>query len=112
MCRAVLSPCSCLWGMVLWLLPALPLRLHTMPYVSFYAPWCVLLPLWCKNRNWGELRLLSIVPIRTVFGTDAVLVGSAVVVAFLRNFTSVVLGIGYIFSDIFADLLWSASDDK
>ena len=84
-------------GLLLWLLPALPLRLHTMPYVSFYAPWCVLLPLWCKNRNLGFLRLLTIVPIRTVFGTGAVLLGLVVAVVSVRNFTGVVLGTGCIF---------------
>ena len=79
---------------------------------AFYALWCVLLPLWCKNRNWGKLRLLTIVPIRTVLGTGAVLLGLVVAVAFLRNFAGVVLGTGCIFSDIFADLLWSDSDNK
>ena len=38
--------------------------------------------------------------------------GSVVAVAFFRNFTSVGLGTGCIFYDIFADLLWSASDNK
>ncbi len=84
------------WGMVLWVSLGLPLRLHTMPYVLFYALWCVLLPLWCENRNLGFLRLWMIVPIRTVLGTGAVLLG-LVVVAFLRNFAGVVLGTGYIF---------------
>lgn len=65
-----------------------------MPYVRFYALWCVLLPLWCKNRNLGFLRLWSIVPIRTVLGTMAVLVGSIVAVAELRNFAGVVIGTG------------------
>ena len=68
-----------------------------MSYVRFYALWCVLLPLWCENRNLGFLRLWSLVPIRTVFGTGAVLLGLVVAVAFLRNFTGVVLGTGYIF---------------
>lgn len=86
----------------------MPLRLHTMPYVSFYAFWCVLMPLRYKNRNLGELRLWLIVPIRTVFGTMAVLVGSIVAVAELRNFAGVVIGTGC----VLADLLWLASDDK
>lgn len=64
-----------------------------------------------KNRKLGELRLWMIVPIRTVFGTDAVLLGSVVAVVELRNFTGVVLGAGYIFYDVFADHLWSASDN-
>ena len=49
--------------------------------------------------------------ISTVFGTGAVLLGSVVAVAFLRNFTGVFLGTGCVFSDVFADLLWSASDN-
>ena len=64
---------------------------------AFYALWCVLLPLWYKNRNWGELRLWSLVPIRTVFGTGAVLLGFVVAVVSVRNFTGVVLGTGCIF---------------
>ena len=64
---------------------------------AFYAPWCVLLPLWCKNRYLGFLRLLTIVPIRTVFGTGAVLLGLVVAVVSVRNFTGVVLGTGCIF---------------
>jgi len=78
-------------------LVALPLRLHRMPYIRFNASWCVLLPLWCKNQNLGFLRLWSLVPIRTVFGTGAVLLGLVVAVAFFRNFTGVVLGTGCIF---------------
>ena len=35
-----------------------------------------------------------IVPIRTVFGTMAVLVGSVVAVAVVRNFAGVVIGTG------------------
>ena len=64
---------------------------------AFYALWCVLLPLWYKNQNLVFLRLLIIVPIRTVFGTGAVLLGSVVAGAFLRNFAGVVLGTGCIF---------------
>jgi len=75
-----------------------------MPYNRFSAPWCVLLPSWCKNRNWGELRLWMIVPIRTVLGTMVVLLGSLFGGASVRNFTGVVLGTCYIFYDIFADL--------
>ena len=44
-----------------------------------------LLPLRCENRNLGFLLLGSIVPIRTVFGTMAVLVVSVVAVAVVRN---------------------------
>ena len=77
----------------------LPLRLHRMPYVLFYAPWCVLLPLWCENRNLGFLRLRSIVPIRTGLGTRAVLVGSVVAVVVVRNFIGVVIGTGYVLAD-------------
>lgn len=61
-----------------------------------------------QNRNLGELRLWTIVPIRTVFGTMAVLVGSVVAVAELRNFTGVLIGTWY----ILGDFLWSASNDK
>ena len=78
---------------------------------AFYALWCVLFPLWCKNQNLGFLRLWSLVPIRTVFGTGVVLLGLVVAVASVRNFTGVVLGTGCVFSDVFADLLWSASDN-
>jgi len=86
------------WGMVLWFLSALPpLRMFLVSIFAFYALWCGLLPLWYKNQNLGFLRLLIIVPIRTVFGTGAVLVGLVVAVAFLRNFTGVVLGTGCIF---------------
>ena len=59
----------------------------------------------------GFLRFLIIVPIRTVFGTGAVLLGFVVAVVSVRNFTGVVLGTGCVFSDVFADLLWSASDN-
>ena len=78
-----------------------------MPYVSFYAPWCVTTPLWCENRNLGFLRLWFIVPIRTVFGTMAVLVGSVMAVVELRNFNGVLIGTGC----VSVDLLWSASDN-
>ena len=44
-----------------------------------------------------------IVPIRTVFGTMAVLVGSIVAVAELRHFTGIFIGTWYIFASIFAD---------
>lgn len=80
---------------------------HTMPYVSFYALWCGLLLLWHKNRNLGELWLGTIVPIRTVFGTVAVLVGYVVAVTSVRNFTGLVLGTDVFLNDIFVDLLWS-----
>ena len=74
-----------LWGM--WLC--------TMPNVAFYGLWCVLLPLWDKNRKLGELRLRSKVLIRTGLGTMAVLVGSVVVVVILRNYRCVELGTCY-----------------
>jgi len=94
-------PASALgYGLVVSL--GLPLRLHTMPYVSFYALWCVLLPPWCKNRNLGELGLWSIVPIRTVLGTMAVLVDLVVAVVVVRNYTGVVIGT----ESVLADLLW------
>lgn len=88
------------------------LRLHTMPYVRFNALGCVLLPLWCKNRNWSFLRLVVIVPIRTVWGIMVVLLGSVVVVASVRNFTGVVLGTGYIFYDFLLTISWSVSDNS
>ena len=43
MCSAVLSAFAPALGNVtalLWRLVSLPLRLHTMPYVSFYVLWC------------------------------------------------------------------------
>lgn len=89
----------------------MPLRLHKMPYVCFLGFGCVLLPLWGKNQKQGKIRLWMKVRISTVFGTGAVLLGSVVAVAFLRNFTGVFLGTGCVFSDVFADLLWSASDN-
>lgn len=46
---------------------------------------CVLLPLWGKNQKQGKIRLWMKVRISTVFGTGAVLLGSVVAVAFLRN---------------------------
>ena len=82
------------WGMVWWFLFGLPLRPFFVPLLAFYAPWCVLLPLLSFLINLGELRLGSIVPIRTVFGTMAVLVGSIVAVAVVRNFAGVVIGTG------------------
>ena len=45
--------------------------------------------------------------IRTVFGTMAVLVGSIVAVAVVRNFMGVVIGTWY----ILADLYWLVCDD-
>lgn len=48
-----------------------------------------------------------IVPIRTGLGTVAVLVGSVVVVAELRNFTGAFLGTWH----IWADLYWLVCDD-
>ncbi len=66
------------------------------PTLAFSVFGGLSLPLWCKNRNLGELGLRGKVPIRTVLGTGAVLLG-LVVVAFLRNFAGVVLGTGYIF---------------
>ena len=71
----------------------MPTREHTLPHDWRYSLWCVLLPLWCKNRKQGKLRLCSKVLIRTVFGTSVVLVGFAVAVVELRNFTGVVIGI-------------------
>ena len=56
----------------------------------------------------GFLRLRSIVPIRTVLGTMAVLVGSVVALAVVRNFAGVVIGTWYIFASIFTDFFWSA----
>ena len=56
----------------------------------------------------GELRLRSKVLIRTVFGTMAVLVGSIVAVAVVRNFMGVVIGTGC----VLADRSWSTLDDK
>ena len=92
-------PASALgYGLVVSL--GLPLRLHSVPYVRFYALWCGLLPLWGKNRNLGFLRLGSIVPSRTVFGTMAVLVGSIVAVAVVRNFAGVVIGTGSVLADL------------
>ena len=82
--------------------------LCTMPDVAFYDLWCVLLPPWGKNRKLGELRLRSKVLIRTVFGTMAVLVGSIVAVAVVRNFMGVVIGTGC----VLADRSWSTLDDK
>ena len=46
--------------------------------------------------------------IRTVFGTMAVLVGSIVAVAVVRNFMGVVIGTGC----VLADRSWSTLDDK
>lgn len=60
-----------------------------------------------KNRNLGFLGLGIIVPIRTVFGTVAVLVGSVVAVAVVRNFTGVLIGTWH----ILADLYWLVCDD-
>ena len=96
------------WGMVWWGSLGLPLRPFFVPLLAFYGLWCVLLPLRCENRNLGFLRLWMIVPIRTVFGTMAVLVGSMVAVAVVRNFAGVVIGTGC----VLADRSWSASDDK
>ena len=78
-----------------------------MPYVAFYGLWCVLLPLWDKNRKLSELRLRSKVLIRTGLGTVAVLVGSVVVAVILRNYLGVVIGTWY----ILADLYWLVCDD-
>ena len=72
-----------------------------MPYACFNALWCGLLPQWYKNRKLGFLRLWIIVPIRTVFGTVAVLVGSVVAVAVVRNFTGVLIGTWYILTDLY-----------
>lgn len=84
----------CLWGT----------RLHMMPHVLFLGLGWVLLPLWGKNRKLGELRLRNKVLIRTVFGTMAVLVGSIVAVAVVRNFAGVVIGTGKCLADFFGRL--------
>ena len=81
--------------------------LCTMPYVAFYGLWCVLLPLWDKNRKLSELRLRSKVLIRTGLGTMAVLVGSVVVVVNFWNYLGVLIGIWH----ILADLSWLVWDD-
>ena len=78
-----------------------------MPYVLFYAPWCVLLPPWDKNRNLGFLGLGIIVLIRTGLGTVAVLVGSVVSLVNFRNYLGVVIGTWH----ILADLYWLVCDD-
>lgn len=46
-----------------------------------------------------------IVPIRTVFGTGAVLLRSVVAVASVRNFTGVLIGTGCVLADLFGRLL-------
>ena len=61
----------------------------------------VLLPLLSLVANLGELRLRSKVLIRTGLGTVAVLVGSVVAVAVVRNFTGLVLGTDVFLNDIF-----------
>ena len=81
--------------------------LCTMPHVAFYGLWCVLLPLWDKNRKLSELRLRSKVLIRTGLGTMAVLVGSVVVAVILRNY----LGVVIVTWHILADLYWLVCDD-
>ena len=78
-----------------------------MPYVAFYGLWCVLLPLWGKNRKLGELRLWGLVLIRTGLGTVAVLVGSVVSLVNFRNYLGVVIGTW----NILADLYWLVCDD-
>ena len=78
-----------------------------MPHVRFLGLWCVLLPLWDKNRKLGELRLWGLVLIRTGLGTMAVLVGSVVVAVILRNYLGVVIGTRH----ILADLYWLVCDD-
>ena len=55
----------------------------------------------------GFMGLGIIVPIRTGLGTVAVLVGSVVAVAELRNFTGVFIGTWH----ILADLYWLVCDD-
>lgn len=55
----------------------------------------------------GKIRLWVLVRISTVLGTVAVLVGSIVAVAVVRNFAGVVIGTGC----VLADFSWSASDD-
>lgn len=67
------------------------IRLCMMPYVAFYWLWR-LLPLLSLTVNLGELRLRSKVLIRTGLGTMAALVGSAVAVVDLWNYTGLVLG--------------------
>ena len=78
-----------------------------MPYVAFYGLWCVLLPLWGKNRKLGELRLRSKVLIRTGLGTVAVLVAFVVSLVNFRNYRGVVVGTWH----ILADLYWLVCDD-
>ena len=78
-----------------------------MPHVAFYGLWCVLLPLWDKNRKLSELRLRSKVLIRTGLGTMAVLVGSVILVVNFRNYLGVVIGTW----NILADLYWLVCDD-
>ena len=78
-----------------------------MPYVAFYGLWCVLLPLWDKNRKLSELRLRSKVLIRTGLGTMAVLVGSVILVVNFRNYLGVVIGTWH----ILADLYWLVCND-
>ena len=93
MCRAVFRPAPALgYGLMIsvWLAPT---PAHDA-LRSLLRSLVRLLPLWCKNRNLGFLRLWSLVPIRTVFGTMAVLVGSIVAVAVVRNFAGVVIGTG------------------
>lgn len=70
-----------------------------------FFPWVHYCHYGIKIENWGELRLWVIVPIRTVLGTGAVLLGSVVAVASVRNFTVLVLGTWYIFYDVLADFI-------
>ena len=91
-------------GVLLWLIsPACsfaPTNAHVAPRLVLWTllvttAMTVLFPTQGKIRLWVSVR------ISTVLGTGSVLLGSVVAVAFLRNFTGVVLGTGYIFYDIF-----------
>lgn len=73
-------------------LAVLPLRLHTLSYVGFYALWCLLLPLWHEKATQGKIQRCSSVLIRTGLGTRAVLLGSVLAVTGLWNFSCAKLG--------------------
>ena len=95
-------------GVLLWLIsPACsfaPTNAHVAPRLVLWTllvttAMTVLFP------TQGKIRFWVLVRISTVLGTGAVLLGSVVAVASVRNFTVLVLGTWYIFYDVLADFI-------
>ncbi len=85
---------------------SMPLRLHTLPHVSFYVFWCVLVPSPPFGAKQGELQRWLFVRIPTGLGTMAETGGCVISCLDLWNFWFPIIGTWYfVFSFWYCKLL-------